>query len=166
VRSRRIVMALLGTAATFAVTLLAPTASATPLTGRVGVPPVPATATQATTTTASLCDCVPYVQNYIGHINTYYAKDAGPALKAMGYRESTSPMGINDIVVLQPGFAGAYPPGHIAFLASYSSKGGTVSVILRGANQPGGKWTDHGCSNVSRWPFSYSNGSGIRYYRH
>jgi hypothetical protein len=122
--------------------------------------------TQVAATPASFCDCVPYVQNYIGHINTWYAKDAGPALKAMGYRESTSPMGINDIVVLQPRFQGANATaGHIAFLASYSSKGGTVSVILRGANQPGGKWTDHGCSNVSRWSLSYSNGSGIKYYR-
>jgi hypothetical protein len=115
---------------------------------------------------ATYCQCVTYVQNYIGHINTYYAKDAGPALKAMGYRESGSPMGINDIVVLQPGFAGADgTAGHIAFLASYSISGGTVSVILRGTNQPGGWWTDHNCYNVSRWSFSYTNNWGIRYYR-
>jgi hypothetical protein len=120
----------------------------------------------AATPAAAPCQCVNYVQNYIGHINTYYAKDAGPALKAMGYRESASPMGINDIVVLQPGFAGARPGGHIAFLASYSISGGTVSVILRGANQsPSGWWTDHNCSNVSRWSFSYSNNWGIKYYR-
>ena len=116
---------------------------------------------------ATSCECVIYVQNYIGHINTYYAKDAGPALRAMGYRESASPMGINDIVILQPKFAGAFAAGHIAFLASYRSSGGTVSVTLRGTNQPApnGKWTDHNCFNVSLWSFSYSNSSGIRYYR-
>jgi len=115
---------------------------------------------------ASFCQCVTYVQNYIGHINTLYAKNAGPPLKAMGYRESGSPMGINDIVVLQPGFAGANATaGHIAFLASYTKSGNTFSVILRGANQPGGWWTDHNCSNASRWSFSYANNSGIRYYR-
>jgi hypothetical protein len=120
----------------------------------------------ASAATTSYCQCVGYVQNYIGHINTYYAKDAGPALEAMGYRKSATPMGINDIVVLQPGFAGAPGAGHIAFLASYSTKGSTVSVILRGANQGNnGWWTDHGCYNVNRWSFSYSNNSGIRYYR-
>ncbi len=165
-RSRRTVMTLLGVAATLAVTLLAPTASAAPLTGHVTVPLVLAPATQASAAPASFCQCVIYVQNYIGRINTGHAKDAGQALKARGYRESTSPMGINDIVVLQPNFKGANPTsGHIAFLASYSSRGGTVSVILRGANQPGGWWTDHGCYNVSRWSFSYSNGWGIKYYR-
>ena len=56
---------------------------------------------------APFCECVIYVQNYIGHINTYYAKDARKGLLAMGYHEYTSPRGINDIVVLQPGFAGA-----------------------------------------------------------
>jgi hypothetical protein len=123
--------------------------------------PTPAAAADAT-----YCQCVAYVQNYIGHIDTLYAKDAGPALKRMGYRESQTPMGINDIVVLQPGFAGAPSAGHIAFLASYSSSGGTVSVILRGANQSSsGWWTDHGCYNVNRWSFSYSNNSGIMYYR-
>lgn len=118
---------------------------------------------------AGPCWCVVYVQNYIGHINTGLAKDAGPPLRAMGYRESTSPMGINDIVVLQPGWAvepnnGA---GHIAFLASYRISGGTVYVTLRGANQPGGTWTDHNCTNVSLWSFSYSSSSnwGIKYYR-
>ena len=127
----------------------------------VGVAPPSASAG-----TATFCQCVIYVQNYIGHINTNYAKDAGPALKAMGYRESSTPMGINDIVVLQPGFAGANATaGHIGFLAKYSYSGSTVSVMLRGANQPGGWWTDHGCYNVSQWSFSYSNNWGIKYYR-
>lgn len=118
------------------------------------------------------CECVIYVQNYIGHINTGPAMNAGPALKAMGYRESSSPMGINDIVVMQPGWAveprgGA---GHIAFLASYRVSGGNVYVTLRGTHQTDQTshwWTDHNCTNVSLWPFSYpsSNNWGIRYYR-
>src|ERR1035441_6397782 len=60
---------------------------------------------------APWCQCVIYVQNYVGYINTQPAMGAGPPLKAMGYHENTSPMGINDIVVLQPGFAGAKPGG-------------------------------------------------------
>jgi len=127
----------------------------------VGIAPPAAAAAPA-----SFCECVIYVQNYIGHINTYYAKDAGPALRSMGYRESSTPMGVNDIVVLQPGFAGAdATAGHIAFLAQYSRNGSAVSVMLRGTHQPGGWWTDHGCKNVSQWSFSYSNGWGIKYYR-
>jgi len=115
---------------------------------------------------ATRCWCMDYVQNYIGHINAYYAKDAGPALRAMGYRESSTPMGINDVVVMQPNFAGADPTaGHIAFLASYRISGSTVTIMLRGANQPGGWWTDHGCYNVSQWTFSYTSNWGIRFYR-
>ena len=114
---------------------------------------------------ASYCQCVTYVQNYVGYINAYYAKDAGPALKARGYRESATPMGINDIVVLQPGFAGASGYGHIAFLASYRKSGSTVTATLRGTNQPGGWWTDHSCYNVSLWTITYSNNWGIRFYR-
>jgi hypothetical protein len=107
-----------------------------------------------------------YVQNYIGHINTYYAKDAGAALKAMGYRESSTPMGINDIVVLQPGFVGAdATAGHIGFLASYGYSGSTTYATLRGANQPGGWWNDHGCYNTSNWSFSYTSNWGIKFYR-
>jgi len=114
---------------------------------------------------SSFCQCVTYVQNYLGYINTGAAKDAGPALQRMGYRASGSPMGINDIVVLQPGFAGAYASGHIAFLASWRVSGGTTTVTLRGTNQPGGWWTDHSCYNVSLWTISYSNNWGIRFYR-
>jgi hypothetical protein len=113
------------------------------------------------------CECMTYVQNYVGHIPVLYAKDAGPALRQMGYRESKTPMGINDIVVLQPYFANANATaGHIAFLASYSISNGWVSVILRGANQSKyGWWTDHGCYNVNRVSFSYNNNWGIRFYR-
>jgi hypothetical protein len=119
---------------------------------------------------APWCQCVIYVQNYVGYINTQPAMGAGPPLKAMGYHENTSPMGINDIVVLQPGFAGAKPGGHIAFLASYRVSGGTVYVTLRGTNQTDQSsrwWTDHNCDNVSLWSFSYSssNNWGIKYYR-
>ena len=78
----------------------------------------------------------------------FRSKDASPALRAK--------------------FAGAFAAGHIAFLASYRSSGGTVSVTLRGTNQPpptvSGP-TDHSCFNGSLWSFSYSNSSGIRYYR-
>jgi hypothetical protein len=127
---------------------------------------------EAAPAAAVKCWCVIYVQNYIGHINTQLAKDAGPPLRAMGYHENTSPIGINDIVVLQPGFVRGVDPqaGHIAFLASYRVSGGTVSVTLRGADQPvpgENPWTDHNCYNVTLWSFSYSssNNWGIKYYR-
>lgn len=129
-----------------------------------------ATAPQAAAASATNCQCVAYVQNYIGHINTGTAKDADAGLRSMGWNHvSSTPMGINDIVVLQPGFNSAVDPsaGHIAWLAKYSTQGNTTSIMLRGANQGSlPTWTDHGCNNVSQWSFSYPNGkSGIKFYR-
>jgi hypothetical protein len=129
-----------------------------------------ATAPQAVAEPYTHCECVAYVQNYIGHINTMLAKDSDAGLRALGWnRVSDTPMGINDIVVLQPGFNSAVNPsaGHIAWLAKYSTQGNTTSIMLRGANQGNlSTWNDHGCNNVSQWSFSYPNGkSGIKFYR-
>ena len=125
------------------------------------------TSTFSVTASGTWCSCVVYVEKYTGHINTWYAKDSGPALKAMGYQESGTPTGVGDVVVLQPNFHGADgTAGHIALLNSYSIAGNTISVTLRGANQSvGGQYTDNGCNDVSLWSFSYSsNEQGIMYY--
>jgi hypothetical protein len=126
----------------------------------VAKPPVPAAP-------GDTCQCMDYVQRYIGHIGVNSAKDSGPLLIQMGHAETSTPVA-GDIIVEQPGSGGAFSDGHIAFVSAYRTDGSTTYVTLRGANQ----WdkaaalpTDHDCSNVSSWPIHYTGGSGIKYYR-
>ncbi len=123
------------------------------------------------------CSCVQYVQNVLGIFLGPDAKGAGAYLAAAGhYQYAPSYSGAHpetgDIVVLQPGFAGADSvSGHIAFVADWQvSSEGDITITMKSANWDSNKLsTDGGCTNVStvRIPASafYNDPGGIAFYR-
>jgi len=123
------------------------------------------------------CQCLVYVQKYIGYTGAPDARSAGPALQRMGHaRYSPSYTGVKsrtgDIVIMQPGFYGAGSSGHIGFISSWQiNSRGDMTLQLKSANWgAGSRFTDAGCNNVSyAWiPSSGSfkaNASGIAFYR-
>lgn len=122
----------------------------------------------------SKCQCVEYVANHIGRMGVYAAKDAGPALRRLGYpRYRPSRHGLKprrgDIVVFQPGVMYASRYGHIGFVQSYrTDRKGRLVLYLRSANwRTRHLFRDRGCTNVSvvRMPAVNWGRRGVAFYR-
>jgi hypothetical protein len=113
--------------------------------------------TEAVAAAAAPCECLIYVQNYIGYTGAADAMSAGPALERMGHaRYYPSYAGVQprtgDIVILQPGFAGADAVhGHIGFISDWQiNSSGDMTLQLKSANwDVGSQFTDGGCTNVT-----------------
>jgi hypothetical protein len=111
--------------------------------------------TQPPAQAQAFCQCMGYVQRSIGrHIPVWSAKDSGPPLARMGYRQVGAQNGA--IAVFQPSHGGVdRTHGHIGIVVGT----GNGSVTIRSANQ----WSRNqfaalGCGNVSDVAFRVNNG--------
>ncbi len=126
--------------------------------------------------TATACQCVDYVHRYISFGPVGEARLAGPVLESAGHAKYAPALngplpGIGDIIVLQPGFAGTWPAGHIGFVDDWRfDQQGRLTLWMKSANWGSNKlFTDSGCSNVSIARISPASFSaypgGIAFYR-
>ena len=137
----------------------------------VFMPPVNVVKASSSVDKASLsapkCQCVVYIKNKFKLSGSAgQAKNMGPFLQARGFVKLTVPRP-GEVIIMQPGFHVTDNAGHVAIIVTDNA--GHVAIIqtvvddgkywiikIRGANQPGSKWTESNCNNVSYW-------SNIRY---
>ncbi len=122
----------------------------------------------------SWCSCVNYMfrrYTWWGQWGPGSAKDYGSWLESNHNYTKVSSPSEGDVVIMQPGFS-ATPVdgthGHIARVAAVMTDGSERRVLYQGANQPGLRFSQFGCSNVTyEWTDYHSTSdSNIAYYRH
>jgi hypothetical protein len=112
----------------------------------------------ATPSAAQFCQCVEYVKNKF-HLSgsAGQAKNMGPYLQARGFVKLTVPRP-GEVIIMQPGFHTNSSAGHVAIIQTVveTNKGKSWKITVRGANQPGSRWIEANCTDVSFWSFEYS----------
>lgn len=113
------------------------------------------------------CQCVGYVKNYFGIIeSTGNAKDMGAWFLNHGFTAASSPV-VGAVAVMQPGFPSVDPTyGHVGIVDSYSDQGSNWKIYVRGANQGSSNlFSEFRCDNVRviSWTYAKSN-TKIKYY--
>src|SRR4028118_374356 len=84
------------------------------------------------------CQCVEYVKRRFGLSGAVgNAKDMIYSLPKLGFRQISSPQN-GAIVVMQPSVAGADSQfGHVGVVEQYTTTGNSLTLKIRGTNQPG-----------------------------
>ncbi|MBL8062791.1 MAG: hypothetical protein JNK32_07230 [Anaerolineales bacterium] len=107
---------------------------------------------------APFCQCVVYIKNKFKLSGSAgQAKNMGPFLQSRGFVKLTVPRP-GEVIIMQPGFHVKDSAGHVAIIQTVTTVwvNGVESwkIQVRGANQPGSRWTESNCNNVSYWSFT------------